>query len=234
MNNVRTVSDTKHQFYSLHNRPIHSVYRRFVEELLVELHLLAVNVDFHYDPVLALGVVTSFDQFMAGYYPDQDRESIFQALVQAVGFDPQQLRRDAQVFTAALEGWTEADLMALPQVLGPGAEVLRGTLGQIATYPRYKCGRLFAIGLYTLIEQVAPEIARDESRREVVFTQMLTGLPIAVDRLQKDLDLYHSNLEKMAQAQAVMKDLVLAERRKREQAKTEPPGFNTKFSGLGR
>ncbi|MER3587246.1 MAG: photosystem II biogenesis protein Psp29, partial [Mastigocladus sp. ERB_26_1] len=77
MNNVRTVSDTKRTFHSLHTRPINTIYRRVVEELMVEMHLLAVNVDFSYNPIFALGVVTSFDRFMQGYQPESDRESIF-------------------------------------------------------------------------------------------------------------------------------------------------------------
>ncbi|MFM8003381.1 MAG: photosystem II biogenesis protein Psp29, partial [Dolichospermum sp.] len=49
VNNVRTVSDTKKTFYTLHTRPINTIYRRVVEELMVEMHLLSVNVDFSYD-----------------------------------------------------------------------------------------------------------------------------------------------------------------------------------------
>jgi photosystem II biogenesis protein Psp29 len=66
---IRTVSDSKRDFYTRHTRPINSVYRCVVEELLVEMHLLSVNVDFHYDPIYALGVVTSFEKFMEGYRP---------------------------------------------------------------------------------------------------------------------------------------------------------------------
>ena len=63
MSNVRTVSDTKRSFYALHTRPISSIYRRVVEELMVEMHLLSVNVDFSYDSIYALGVVTTFDRY---------------------------------------------------------------------------------------------------------------------------------------------------------------------------
>jgi len=41
VNNVRTVSDTKRAFYTLHTRPINTIYRRVVEELIVEMHLLS-------------------------------------------------------------------------------------------------------------------------------------------------------------------------------------------------
>ena len=73
MNNVRTVSDAKRAFYTLHTRPINSIYRRVVEELMVEMHLLFVNTDFSYDAIYALGVVTAFDRFMQGYRPEHDR-----------------------------------------------------------------------------------------------------------------------------------------------------------------
>ena len=85
MDNVRTVSDTKRDFYQTHTRPINSLYRRVVEELMVEMHLLSVNADFTYNPVYALGVVSAFDRFMNGYRPEKDLESIFGALCRATG-----------------------------------------------------------------------------------------------------------------------------------------------------
>ena len=82
MNNVRTVSDTKRAFYGQHTRPINAIYRRVVEELMVEMHLLLVNADFNYDSIYALGVVNTFDRFMKGYEPESDRTSIYTAIIQ--------------------------------------------------------------------------------------------------------------------------------------------------------
>jgi hypothetical protein len=42
-------------------------------------------------------------------------------------------------------------------------------------------------------------------------------LHISSDKLQKDLELYRSNLEKLSQAQEVMKDILAADRKKREE-----------------
>ena len=95
MNNVRTVSDTKRSFYGTHTRPISAIYRRVVEELMVEMHLLLVNVDFEYDSIFALGVISVYDRFMAGYQPEVDREPIYSAIIKAVEGDPAQYRRDA-------------------------------------------------------------------------------------------------------------------------------------------
>lgn len=69
MNPVRTLAATKATFFSAYPRPINAVYRRVVEELLVELHLTTVNSAFTYDPFFALGLVTLYDGLMEAYHP---------------------------------------------------------------------------------------------------------------------------------------------------------------------
>ena len=85
----------------------------------------------------------------------------------------------------------------------------------IATNPSFKYSRLFAVGLYTLLELADPELAKDEQQRTQVLHQLCTVLNLPESKLQKDLDLYRSNLEKMAQARKTMEDILKAERKKR-------------------
>ena len=137
MNNVRTVSDTKRVFYTHHTRPINSIYRRVVEELMVEMHLLAVNVDFRYDPIYALGVVTSFDRFMQGYRPERDKTSIFDSLCQAIGDEPQHYRNDAERLEALAKRLSGKELIAWLSQSFPvaGAEELQTSLAAIGARP---------------------------------------------------------------------------------------------------
>lgn len=218
VNNVRTVSDTKRAFYNLHTRPINSIYRRVVEELMVEMHLLAVNVDFRYDPFYALGVVTSFNRFMQGYRPEGDREAIFDALCRANQADPQQYRQDAERLLNLAKNLQANELIAwLGQThVAPDATDLQDQVRAIATNPKFKYSRLFAIGLFSMFELSDPELVTDEARRTEALKQVCTSLNLSEDKLTKDLDLYRSNLEKMAQALIVMEDTLAAERKKRE------------------
>lgn len=216
MNNVRTVSDTKRSFYAHHVRPINSIYRRVVEELMVEMHLLSVNTDFVYDPLYALGVVTSFDRFMAGYLPEPDKDSIFIALCKAVEADPQQYRQDAAALLAAAQELSLEDLKARFEAAQPG-DVLQTTLHAVAGNSKFKYSRLFAIGLYTLVETVDASVLEDKEQRDALLIWLAERLQISSDKAQKDLELYASNLEKMAQAQQVMKEIVEADRKQREQ-----------------
>jgi photosystem II biogenesis protein Psp29 len=221
VDNVRTVSDTKRAFYSLHTRPVHSIYRRVVEELMVEMHLLSVNADFQYDAFYALGVVTTFDQFMQGYVPEADRDSIFTALCQAVGQDAQQYRQDAEylktlsadVEASVLVGWLSG------QEVLPQSGYVEDQLKAIATSSRFKYSRLFAVGLFTLLDTADAELFKDKDEEKVqaFFQPICECLHLSTDKLKKDLELYRSNLDKIRQAQLLMQEVLESDRKKREQ-----------------
>jgi photosystem II biogenesis protein Psp29 len=224
VSNVRTVSDTKRDFYNHHTRPVNSIYRRVVEELMVEMHLLSVNVDFHYDPIYALGVVTSFNRFMEGYRPERDKESIFDALCQAVGNEPGQYKQDAQRLEAMAERLSGAELVSwfsAPRPLDSAGD-LYATVAALSDNPKFKYSRLFAIGLYTLLEKADSELVQDEKRRTEALKQISDALHLPEEKLQKDLELYRSNLQKMEQARTVIEDAIKADRKKREQRSQNP------------
>ncbi len=223
MNNVRTVSDTKRSFYTLHSRPINTIYRRVVEELMVEMHLLSVNVDFNYNPIYALGIVTTFEGFMAGYQPEKDKESIFNALLKAVEANPDIYQQDAQRLQAVAKDLPVSNLIGwLSQTTHLDRDAdLQNTLQAIANNPKFKYSRLFAIGLYSLLESADPELVKDEKQLNEALKTIGNGLSLSDDKLTKDLELYRSNLDKMTQALIVMADMVAADRKKREQ-RTQP------------
>ncbi len=219
MNNVRTVSDTKRDFYNHHTRPVNSIYRRVVEELMVEMHLLSVNVDFRYDPIYALGVVTSFDRFMQGYRPERDKESIFEALCRSVGNEPEQYKQDAERLWTMAVNLTGKELVSWFSSPTPVdiAGDFHTTVTTIANTHNFKYSRLFAIGLYTLLEQADSDLVKDEKQRTAALKEMSTALNLPEEKLQKDLELYRSNLEKLAQVRSVLEDAINADRKKREQ-----------------
>ena len=228
MNNVRTVSDTKRAFYTIHTRPINSIYRRVVEELMVEMHLLRVNEDFRYDPIFALGVVTSFDRFMQGYRPEQDKISIFNAICRAQESDPGQYQQDAKRLQELVTPKSIDELMIwLAQAVSDGGDELQSQLQAIATNPKFKYNRLFAIGLFTLLELADSDLVKDEARLTEVLQQICKSMNLPETKLQKDLELYRSNLEKMIQARKTLEDIQAADRKRRQQAASAKDGLDS-------
>lgn len=223
MSQVRTVSDTKREFYAYHTRPINSVFRRVVEELLVEMHLLSVNVDFRYDPFYALGVVTSFERFMQGYRPETDKESIFQSMCRAVGGNPDSYKQDAMALVELAKRCSGQQLIdCFRQDTPPeGAAELWGKVEAIANNQQFKYSRLFAIGVYTFLGESEPELLENAEKRDEMLTALTVGMNLPTEKMKKDLDLYRSNLEKMNQVLEVLEDALKAERQRREKAEAE-------------
>lgn len=225
VSNVRTVSDAKRAFYDNFDRPVTSVYRRVIEELMVEMHLLSVSGDFVYDPIYARGIVTTYDTFMEGYRPENDVAPIFTALCKAVESSPEQYRQDAQYALSTVEGMSLDDLKSLLGNLSEAnSEGLAGILKGIAERDRFKYSRAFGIGFYTLTETVDPELSKDKEQLMAFMKEVAEALGLSFDKLQKDIELYRSNLDKMVQAKALMAEVLEAERKKREeraQAKAE-------------
>ena len=202
---------------------------------MVEMHLLSVNVDFIYNPLYALGVVTSFDRFMVGYEPEQDKESIFAAICKAVEGDPQQYRQDAEALKADLANLSLNALNSqLSNAKASGDGNLQSKFHMVANQASAKYTRLMAVGLYTLFETVDVAALDDKDKREEMLRAAAEMLALPAEKVEKDLELYRSNLDKMAQAQEVMKDILEAERKKREQraqAKAETSSDTTSGTG---
>jgi photosystem II biogenesis protein Psp29 len=218
VNTVRTVSDTKKDFYLAFPKPVNQVYRRVVDELLVEIHLLKVNQTFVYDSIFALGLVTAFDRFTFGYKPETDRFAIFHALCSSLQFDSDRIRQDATTLSdLAVQSPNDIKTLLTNLDAGINLEPLSDQLQTIAHKENFKYSRLLGVGLYALLEISNPDEIADNTKREEMIKLVGETLKFGSDRLVKDIDLYRSNLDKIEQARQMMADMAEAERKKRAQ-----------------
>ncbi|MGL5032234.1 MAG: photosystem II biogenesis protein Psp29, partial [Microcystaceae cyanobacterium] len=198
---------------------INSIYRRFVDELLVEIHLLTVNVDFCYDSIFALGVVTSFQSFMQGYQPESEKTAIFAALGQALGNSSEQYQRDAQSLLENIQALPLTDLgekLTQGDTSGLPNQALKQVFETIHHNSSFKYSRLFAIGLETLLLKADASLKDSPEKRDRLLTELSNYLNFSFDKLQKDLELYRNNLDKVDQLLKVIEEAAEAERKKRE------------------
>jgi len=96
---------------------------------------------------------------------------------------------------------------------------LQKQLEAVAANSNFKYSRLFGVGLFALLVQSDPELVKNNEQRAEALKAISNGLHISEDKLIKDLELYSSNLEKMAQALIVMADILTADRKKRDALK---------------
>ena len=219
-----TVADSKRAFHTAFPHVIAPLYRRLVDELLVELHLLSHQQGFQPDGLFAVGLTQVFDSFSKGYKPDQQREPLFMALCSATGFDAVQLRSRAseavnQVGRHSLEevkGWLSNQGAGAP---APIAGLLQGV-----QRPDFHYSRLVAVGLLSLLQRAQGAEALEPQALRSAAHDIGDAMGLIKDRVDKDLSLYASNIEKMSQAVELMEETVAAERRRRERAVEAAPG----------
>ena len=221
MGSALTVSDSKRAFHAAFPHVISPLYRRMVDELLVELHLLSRQKGFRSDPLFAVGLVQVFDGFARGYRPETQREPLFQALCASSGFDAAELRARRGAAVAAMgevgvdkvREWVERQGEGAPEPLATAlAEIRRSD---------FHYSRLMAVGLLSLLEQARGADAMDPQELRRSAHELGEAMGLMKDRLDKDLNLYATNLEKMAQAVELMEETVAADRRRRER-RAEP------------
>ena len=223
MSAALTVADSKRAFHRAFPYVIGPLYRRMVDELLVELHLLSRQNGFQADPLFAVGLVQVFDGFAKGYRPEAQKQPLFEALCSACGFDGPAMRQQHSAALAAMGSHSVEAVKQWIEQQGKGApEPIASALASIQR-PEFHYSRLMAVGLMALLEQAQGADSMDPAALRSSAHDLGASMGLLRDRLDKDLKLYASNLEKMAQAVELMEETVAAEKRKRER-RSSPAG----------
>ena len=219
-----TVADSKRAFHTAFPHVIAPLYRRLVDELLVELHLLSHQQGFQSDGLFAVGLTQVFDSFSKGYKPDQQREPLFTALCSATGFDAGQLRSRAAEAVAQVGRHNLEEVKGWLSNQGAGAPAPISGLLQGVQRPDFHYSRRVAVGLLSLLQRAQGAEALEPQALRSAAHEIGDAMGLIKDRVDKDLSLYASNIEKMSQAVELMEETVAAERRRRERAVEAAPG----------
>lgn len=211
-----TVADSKRAFHRAFPFVIAPLYRRMVDELLVELHLLSHQKGFRAEGLFAVGLIQVFESFSKGYRPEEQRQPLFEALCGSSGFSAANFENERQSMVAAvghhslevLSGWLTSGGAGAP---APIADALNAVKQADFHY-----SRLAAVGLLTLLQQAAGADALEPAALRQSAHEIGEAMGLLKSRLDKDLSLYASNVEKMAQAVELMEETVAADRRRRE------------------
>lgn len=145
-------------------------------------------------------------------------EPLFQAICASSGFDASHLRRQRQAAVAAIGDHDLETVTSWLDHQGEGApEPLGSALASIQR-PDFHYSRLVAVGLLSLLEQAKGSEALEPEALRQAAHGVAEAMGLIRGRVDKDLGLYSSNLERMAQAVEMMEETLAAERRRRERA----------------
>jgi len=198
---VPTVADTKRKFLEGYTKPIPSLYSTVIQELLVQHHIVRYNSGYKYDPIIALGFVSVFDQVTEGL-DKEVAEAVFKAYIEALNEDPAKYRADAEKMQEVASSSSLDDFK--PDESG---NELQKALAQVANNSKYYYCKWFGIGIFRLLE-IAD--AMDPKALE----SLVTSLGVRIELVQRDLALYKGVLSKMSAARELMEEMMAREKKK--------------------
>ncbi|CAI5470946.1 unnamed protein product [Closterium sp. Yama58-4] len=207
------VADTKAAFLKAYPKPIPSIYNTVIQEILVQQHLTRYNRTYKYDPVLALGFVTVFDQLMDGYPSPAERDAIFKAYVEALNESPKTYRDDAARLEQWAAGLTADDLIDINNRDGDVERSLKD-IAERAKAGTFHYSRFFAVGLFRLLEIT-------KSSEPATLQKLCEALGINQMSVNRDLDVYRGLLSKLTQAKELLQDFLQREKARKEERERE-------------
>ena len=115
---------------------IPGLYKKIVDEMLVELNLLYHQNEFSQDFLFCIGLTETFKELMKGYKPEKHLNLLFESICGSTNFEAQEIEKISQKIQKEFKDKTIKDILNL--LIDKGNTKL---------YP----SRMLNLGLYILI-----------------------------------------------------------------------------------
>ena len=185
-----TISDSKSDFHKEFPYVIPPIYRKLADELLVELHLLSHQANFKNSPIFARGLMEIFKKFTSGYKPEEHINKLFNAICNCNGFNPEEITKLSDELISKTNKFTKEELN----------NYLINIKDENKNNNNNYYSRINAIGIYSLASNLSynSESKVEELNNQINDISDILGYQFS--RVDKDISLYKSNIEKMRQA----------------------------------
>ena len=196
-----TVSDSKKLFHEQFPFVIPGLYKRIVDEMLVELNLLNHQSEFKQDYLFCVGLTETFKELTKGYKPEKHLDLLFESLCISTNFEVKEIKEISEKSQKEFKDKSSKDILKLLK------EKSNSKL-----YP----SRLLNLGIYTLISNSQDFKEKKESDMNKIVSDMFEELNLSVSKAEKDIGIYKSSLSKMEQAKELIEELKIKNKKKEE------------------
>ncbi len=193
-----TVSDSKKLFHEQFPYVIPGLYKRIVDEMLVELNLLNHQNDFIQDQLFCFGLTETFKELTKGYKPEGHLELLFESLCNSANFDPKKIK---EISKKTLEDYKEKSLKQI--------DIL---LKEKSTSNLYS-SRILNLGIYLIIANATDFNELKDSEKNKSISDIMYKLNLSVNKAEKDIGIYKSSLIKMEQAKELLQEAKIKDKK---------------------
>ena len=192
-----TVSDSKKLFHEQFPYVISGLYKRIVDEMLVELNLLNHQNEFKQDFLFCVGLTETFKELTKGYKPEKHLDLLFESLCNSTNFQAKEIKEVSKKSKEEFKGKSSEDTIKLLKEKSDSK-----------LYP----SRILNLGIYILISNSLD--LKGENEMNKVITNILDNLNLSPSKAEKDIGIYKSSLSKMEQAKELIEELKIKDKKK--------------------
>ena len=194
-----TVSDSKKLFHEQFPYVIPGLYKRIVDEMLVELNLLNHQNEFKQESLFCVGITETFKELMQGYKPEKHLDLLFESLCISTNFDAKEVREISKISQMEFKDKSPKEIL----------EFLKEK-NDFKLYP----SRILNLGLYIIISKTQDLKGKNESEANKIIFDIFEKLNLSINKAEKDIGIYKSSLLKMEQAKELIEELRIKEKKK--------------------
>ena len=194
-----TVSDSKKLFHEKFPYVIPGLYKRIVDEMLVELNLLTHQNEFTQDYLFCIGLTETFKELMKGYQPDKHLDLLFESLCSSTNFEAKEINETSQKSQKEFKNKTFNDILKLLMEKSDSNP-----------YP----SRILNLAIYILISNGQDLKEKDASETNKMISEIFEKLNLSANKAEKDIGIYKSSISKMKQAKELIEELRIKDKKK--------------------
>ena len=194
-----TVSGSKKLFHEQFPYVIPGLYKRIVDEMLVELNLLNHQNEFTQDYLFCLGLTETYKELMKGYIPEEHLDLLFESLCSSTNFEAKEIKEISQKSQEEFKDKSSKDIFKLLKERSSSK-----------LYP----SRILNLGIYILISNSKDFKDKNESERNKMISNIFENLNLSISKAEKDIGIYKSSISKMEQAKELIEELKIKNKKK--------------------
>ena len=148
--------------------------------------------NFNNNSIFATGLKEIFSKLTTGYKPNEHISMLFNAICNCNGFDPNRIDSLSEQLIIKANSFTKDDLNKF-------LEQIKNDIKENSYY-----SRINSIGIYKLVTELSyyKDLETTEINTEITKISGLLGYQNS--RVEKDISIYKSNIDKMKQALEIM------------------------------
>tara|TARA_B100000131_G_scaffold107814_1_gene104589 strand:- start:128 stop:784 length:657 start_codon:yes stop_codon:yes gene_type:complete len=209
----KTVSESKITFHNEFQYVIPAVYRRVIDEFIVELNLLRNQSEFLEDHLFSLGLVKSFEDLTEGYKPSSHKDGLIKAICKSTGFDINNIEALSKtIISKSIKLAEEAN----GQSLESNKKIVEILVEEFKINKKNYYSRITGIGFFIFCSNAFGE-QKDDLKP---ILNLAEEMGFKKERLEKDINLYKNSLDKMKKVMELI-DLNIKEEKKRAKRREE-------------